>query len=27
MRYRAKNWFKWLNDENEERKRTVNSIQ
>jgi len=26
MRYRAKNWFKWFNDENEERKRTVNSI-
>ncbi len=26
MRYRAKNWFKGLNDENEERKRTVNSV-
>jgi len=26
MRYRAKNWFKWFNDEGEERKRTVNSI-
>jgi hypothetical protein len=26
MRYRAKNWFKSFNDENEERKRTVNSI-
>ena len=26
MRYRAKNWFKWFNDESEERKRTVNSI-
>ena len=26
VRYRAKNWFKWFNDESEERKRTVNSI-
>jgi len=26
MLYRAKNWCKWVNDENEERKRTVNAI-
>jgi len=26
MTYRAKNWKKWLDDENEERKRTVNAI-
>ena len=26
MLYRAKNWCKWVNDENEERKRTVNSL-
>ena len=26
MLYRAKNWCKWINDENEERKRTVNSL-
>lgn len=26
MIYRAKNWKKWLDDENEERKRTVNSM-
>jgi hypothetical protein len=26
MSYRAENWFKWFNGENEDRKRTVNSI-
>ncbi len=26
MLYRAKNWCKWVNDENEERKRTVNAL-
>ncbi|KKK81495.1 hypothetical protein LCGC14_2812880, partial [marine sediment metagenome] len=26
MLYRAKNWCKWFNDENEERKRTVNAL-